>query len=325
MKPSIPTRHHHYPAHRLAAVVLAAMACGFTGTLANAQSDDLFAAAKRGDSAVVNALLRSGADVNDRQRTELDQSGASTPLMVAAFYGRLEVVQALLAAKANVNAVNSEQRDGETALGRAVQKGHVEVVRALVAAKADVERCCGDGALYYAARAGNLEMVKALLTAKPDLNRRSKISGNTALMWGISEGRLDIARLLVEAGAIVSIANDKGVTALSLAVQGGPESLAMVQALLAAGAYVDSRNCSVPDDDNLHPFVSSYDRAKKATALGVASSLGRVEMVQALLAAKANPNLEQCDGKTPLTLALENNRSEVADLLISAGATRAVQ
>ena len=61
--------------------------------------------------------------------------------------------------------------------------------------------------------------------------------------------------------------------------------------------------------------VFSYDRARKATALGVASPLGRAEVVQALLAAKADVNLAQCDGKTPLMLALENGHQEVAELL----------
>lgn len=318
-------------ARGLAVVALVATACGFSGILAHAQTDDLVTAAKRGDVAAVNALLKSGADVNNRKFTFLDGSGTSTALIEASFYGHLKVVQALLAAKADVDATRSEKKDGETALTLAVQKGHVEVVRMLLAANADVDHpCCSANALYEAARARNLDIVKVLLAAKPDLNRRSKISGTTALMWGISTGGLDIARLLLEAGADVNLSNNNGITALALAVQGkSPESLAMVRALLAAGASVDARNCNVPEMTNVSPgrerIVFTYDRARKATALGVASSLGRAEVVQTLLGAGADVNLEQCDGKTPLMLALENNHLEVAELLRSAVAASAAK
>jgi len=299
-------------------LVIVAMACSFTGALANAQSDDLFTAAKRGDVATVNALLKSGADVNDRKFTFLDglgNGGNSTALMEASYYGHLDVVQALLAAKADVNATRSSKGDGDTALTLAVQKGHVEVVQALLAAKANIDPpCCSTGALFEATMARNLDMVKVLLTAKPDLNRRSKvIRGYTALMWGISQHGLAIARLLIEAGADVNLFNDEGVTALMLAVQGTrPENLAMVQALLAAGADVDSRRCGVP----LTPVLGRP--AEGATALGVASAMGNTAAVQALLAAKADVNLTQCDGNTPLTLALQNNHAEVAEILRSA-------
>jgi hypothetical protein len=60
-------RHCGCQAHRLAAVVLVATACSFIGTLAHAQSDDLISASQRGDLPVVNALLKSKADVNERK------------------------------------------------------------------------------------------------------------------------------------------------------------------------------------------------------------------------------------------------------------------
>ena len=95
--------------------MLAAVACGFTGTLANAQSNDLITAAGRGDLPAVNALLKSGADVNDDKNTIL---GPTTALIEASSNGHLEVVQALLAAKADVNAkrARNSQDGGDTAL-----------------------------------------------------------------------------------------------------------------------------------------------------------------------------------------------------------------
>lgn len=290
-------------AHGLAAVVLAAMACGFTGTLANAQSDDLIIAAGRGDLTAVNALLKAGADVNDAKYTVL---GPTTALMEASSRGHLEIVQALLAAKADVDA------------------GSVP-------------------ALYYAATLDNLDIVKVLLAAKPDLDWQDPLIGATALMQALAPFRhfllnplrpsgeqWDVARLLVEAGANVNVTTKTGVTALMLAAQErSPRSLAMVQSLLAAHANVNGGGTGVR---GLVPIASgrnpnSYTHTGY-TALGLAASTGSIEVVQALLDANAqraaNPSLavnaKQPGGKTPLTIASAKGRSDVVRLLLAAEA-----
>src|SRR5580692_12368643 len=120
MKPGIFIRRS-IQAHRLAAVVLVATACGLTGTLANAQSNDLVTAAQRGDLPAVNALLRSGVDVN-ASRTVSDPT---TALVAASEQDHLEVVQALLAANADVNARAGRGEDGMTALMLASVQGHL--------------------------------------------------------------------------------------------------------------------------------------------------------------------------------------------------------
>jgi ankyrin repeat protein len=51
-----------------------------------------------------------------------------------------------------------------------------------------------------------------------------------------------------------------------------------------------------------------------------ASANGHLEVVQALLAAKADVNVRQPDGSTALTLALQYDQQEVAKLLTSATA-----
>ena len=126
-------------------------------------------------------------------------------------------------------------------------------------------------------------------------------------------------RALIEAGANVNLANDNGVTPLMLAVQHGNE---MLQALLAGHADVDSLNCRVFDPARAAaPPQSSFQRAEGKTALGLASTLGNTAAVRAIIAAKADVNLKQCDGSTPLALALKNNHPEIAELLKSLGAS----
>ena len=77
----------------------------------------------------------------------------TTALIEASSSGHLEVVQALLAAKADVNAKATSNVYGEvTALMLASDNGHLELVQALLAARADVDAKSSDGvtALYLA-------------------------------------------------------------------------------------------------------------------------------------------------------------------------------
>ncbi len=284
MKLGIFTRHRYCQAHRLAAVALVATACVFTGILANAQSDDPIAAAGRGDLPVVNALLKSGADVNAKLGTK---------------------------------------GDGETALTLATQNGHLEVVQALVAVNADVNAKFVDNrtALLEASSNGNLDMVRVLLAAKADPDSMSTILGRTPLMQALSNGHWDVARLLVEAGANVNVTTRNAVTALIFAAgQSSPRGLAMVQTLLAAGADVNGGFArEVPPNGNSAPSIVY---AGGGTALGVASSTGSVDIVQALLAANSwvDVNIKQPGGNTPLTLAAANGHLEVVRALLAAKA-----
>ena len=123
-------------------------------------------------------------------------------------------------------------------------------------------------------------------------------------MSAIDAGRWEMARLLVDAGADVNRWSKNGFTPL-LKVVARNDPLEVVQFLLAAHANPNYRYCS-----------ESY-----MTSLGFASAHGNTDFVRALLAAGADANLTQCDGTSPLTLALNNGHQEVADLLRRAGAS----
>lgn len=82
----------------------------------------LFDAVRAGDAGKVSALLAQGADVNSRNDSR------STPLMVAAALGHVEVVRLLLKQGADANARN---QDGITALAYAEVYGHEGVVALL--------------------------------------------------------------------------------------------------------------------------------------------------------------------------------------------------
>ncbi|KAJ6109977.1 hypothetical protein N7486_002212 [Penicillium sp. IBT 16267x] len=188
----------------------------------------LWYAAADGCNLSLSTWLQEGADVS----AIFD---GKTALQAAAGGGHLEIVQVLLAAKADVNALPTTQY-GQTALQAAAGGGYLEIVQALLAAEADVNASpatfTGQTALQAAAGGGHLEIH---INAPPAIN-----IGRTALQAAAGGGHLEIVQALLAAGADVNAppANWDGRTALQAAAGGG--HLKVVQALLAAGADVNA-------------------------------------------------------------------------------------
>ena len=124
-------------------------------------------AARTGDLATVQSLLRSGAKADAENRYGV------TPLSLAVEAGDLNVVSALIAAGANVSHALPE---GETILMTAARTGNVEVLRALLKRDARVEArdgFYGETALIWATAADHADAVRTLLDAGADVNTRS--------------------------------------------------------------------------------------------------------------------------------------------------------
>jgi hypothetical protein len=177
--------------------------------------------------------------------------------MLASERGHLEVVQALLADGA---AVNAKANNGMPALMLASQNGHFEVVQALLAKAAEVNAKDDDGwtALMNCSLNGHLAVVRALLANGADVNAKainSKASnGGTALMWASGKGHLEVVRALLAKGAEVDAKANNGETALTLATEGG---YADIRALLVqAGAVLPGGDAKTPADRQNTQFGS---------------------------------------------------------------------
>ena len=151
--------------------------------------EDLLAAARKGDAAAVQSLLSKGVDVNSQN------SYGATALTYAADKGHLEVVKLLLEHKADVNAKDTFYKS--TPLGWAMSRSHIEIIKSLVEAGADD----AGTALRGAAAKGDAKLVAAILDAAKVNEKALNEEALTKALAATSAKQVDIAELLIKAGA----------------------------------------------------------------------------------------------------------------------------
>jgi len=190
-------------------------------------------AVQHGDLDLVQRLLRAGANVKARN------DYGSTPMSEAAVLGRVPILDALLKAGADVESPNA---DGQTALMVVARTSQVDAARLLIARGAKVnavEKWRGQTALMWAVAQNQPAMVKELIAHGADVNARSTVTewqrqvtaepraiyrpagGLTPLLYAAREGCAECARLLVEAGADINLADPENISPLLMAVMNG--------------------------------------------------------------------------------------------------------
>ena len=214
----------------------------------------LHIAAGRGNLALVQTLVKRGADLELKNRW-----GGWTPLHSAAGAGHTAVVAYLIQQGAKVEAPGVYNQG---ILFTAAYQGHADVVRLLCAAGANVEATTEwqQFPLIAAAEKGHTEVVKLLLDAGAGINRTAK--GGTALDAAVEGGHEDVTRLLLERGADLNASRDTYSPPMHDAASRG--SVRMIHILLDAGTDVNLFN------------------ERGDTALDWALSSGKHEAVKAL-------------------------------------------
>ncbi|WP_348766863.1 ankyrin repeat domain-containing protein [uncultured Salinisphaera sp.] len=187
-------------------------------------------AAARDDAGALVTALDEGLSVN------LRTPAGQTPLNIAAEYGSLKVVRALLQRDAQLEA--RDGRNGFTALHWAAEAYHPAIARALIAAGAQPNAAnkWEQTPLWVAAwqpQQGNTEIAHILVAAGADPTRPDH-KHNTPLIMAARSGHQPMIGYLLDLGADIEARNDQGRTALFQAVIGAHENA--VRLLLARGA-----------------------------------------------------------------------------------------
>jgi ankyrin repeat protein len=290
-------------------------------------SSPLAEAVKLADARMVRTLLRGGAGVD-----RADENG-QTPLMLAIKTGELPIVEMLVEAGANVNAVEQFQRQTPLMWAVTAEKHAVEMTKLLLSkgAKVDARALYTDWpnqlsseprgqyrpvggltALLYAARNGCSGCVQALLGAGADVNVPTP-EGVTPLMISLDNDHNGVAALLLNRGANPLVADWWGRTALWIVIDRkaatarGPEPtvfhMGIVNRLLAADVDVNAElNMHRPSRGGNSGRFSDRQLGTGSTALYRAAEAGDAEVIRALLAKGANPNINGM-GFTPFLVA----------------------
>lgn len=279
-------------------------------------------AASIGHKPIIRLLIASGADLNvsdekgytpaalasernDRTVVELLlASGAEMTLHLAACLDDVEALDALLEAGAEVDATDAS---GRTALCIAAARGNVAALERLVAYGAEVDFVVDEGyartPLLDAVSGGRIEVVRVLVDAGADVNYEGEFSSWTPLALAVMYGEAEIGQLLIAAGAKATIDQAAGVGDLDT-----------VTGMLADGADVHARYGS----GNL-------------TLLQIAARRGFDEVVEFLAAQGVDidaktarrtlgPNVQGGE-QTALHMAASAGHAQTVELLIACGAT----
>ncbi len=286
-----------------AAVASMALATVMTAGAADA-SDRLREAVKAGDRAAVTALLKQRVDVNSAE------PDGATALHWAVRADDTEIAGALVRAGANVRATN---RYGVTPLALAAVNGNPATIELLLTAGADPNTATPEGetALMTAARTGTLAAARLLLDHGANVNARERWNGESALMWAAGENHGALAKLLIERGADVNATSTVlqypdvkidvalvwrvelprgGLTPLMFAARQG--ALESVRVLTEMGADVN-----LTDPDGTSALVTSIINA-------------HYDVAALLLEKRADPNLADAAGMTPLYAAVDMHLKE---------------
>ena len=179
----------------------------------------LLKAAHLGD---VDSLLELIKDGND---LEIRDGSGRTPLIVAAFASHDEIVESLAKAGADMNALESRAYDIVTIAAVADDVLLLKLAIAHGASAKNITSPYDGTALIAAAHLGHHEVVDILIKADAPLDHVNNLTW-TALMESVVLGNggpdhIEVARLLIEAGADQSIGDAQGVTPIEHAKSRG--------------------------------------------------------------------------------------------------------
>lgn len=286
----------------------------------------LFEAVRAQSVNICRILVARGADVNAIN----SQNIGATPLMMAAAYNNLELVNLLVSNDADVNLPDS---NGDPAINWAAYYGYTDVAEILLRAGASTEQVGHGNPRQIAMRRGHQDFV-GLMARRADIRLPSP---NTALLIeAIEAENMDNVREALAIGASPNATDFTGRPILGMAARSG--NVALVQTLIARGAKPDAT-----DEIGFSPLMEAardgkaevvqylltqnvdVNRHSDASALflgpmHMAALSGDSKIVQLLAEAGSDLNPLGREGGTPMMWALSEGKMETVNKLLELGA-----
>lgn len=295
----------------------------------------LINAACEGFEDMVELLLRRGAQVDAKA-----PNSSAAPLLYAASRRRLRICEILLENNATIE---SQNKDGRTALHLAAERGHTHVCRLLLNRGANKEARGNDGEtpLLLAAQHNHWAVCSILLDRGADVETQCKCSNTRPLLVAVQRGHSEVCRLLLNHGADRTAVSSGGVTPLSAAL--GLSRWAIVKLLVTHHPKGGSResecraafltltlsiqewaiNQELAIVTLLLKNLGAQIDAKTSsgqTALLWAVSRNNWRLGWFLLQNGASTETSNLQGETPLVLAAKNGSKSLCRLLLDRGA-----
>ncbi len=247
------------------------------------KSSSLIMAVEAGSLESVQFFLRSGADPSAQNLVN------QNAIIIAAEYGRLEILHALLSQALPSGRIDAMTVEGKSALMYAAMNGHKEAVELLLKSGATIDKTAmysssKKTALIWAARNGHKDIMELLIRygANPAENRNDSYN-ETALMYAAKNGHLAIVERLLQFPAVRAEIN------------------------IQSGLYSED----LQDEYETRGYIGIDN-----TPLMWAARNGYSEIVKMLFAHGARLDVVNLRGDNALMLAAKNGHSEVVKFLV---------
>jgi|GEM_PF-5787888 len=310
---------------------------------------NLCSATAKGDTALVDAFLRKGADANSPcnymgytpyilacfkgnlnivrilDRQNIKPGVKCRAMLSSCYYGKLEVVKYLRAQGVDHSC---RGRDSSTCLMNAVSGGHYDIAEYLLDCGANPNDTDSNGKTVLMNIKGGcrLDLYRLLIERGASVNKSDNILSES------SRGCYDIVQYLTEKGAdLEAYKYESGYTALMVAIDGGYMDIARYLKSKGAKIHLYPVNNFLTkqiEKGNLAGLrfciengiaVDTVD-AHGFTPLLLASHYGQLEIVKYLVEKGANINLKTPNGYSALWWARFREFPEIATYLRSVGA-----
>ncbi|KAM7269858.1 hypothetical protein ACFE04_025355 [Oxalis oulophora] len=261
-------------------------------------------AARLGLTEILQCLIRSGCNVNS-------QTGCGeTGVMICARYKYEECLKILISAGADLGMVNSAgQSVSVIAKSRRWFLCFKQAIRSEILA-GNVPQSSNVSIfspLMFITQENDVEALKKLIEQR-DINLdQQNDDGYTAIMIAAAGAHLESFKLLLYAGANITLHNKYGETANSLSEL--------------------KHNCEAFEKVMLeYELEQGQNISKRSSALHRATLRGDIDLVRALTSSTTSDiNVLNCDGYTPLMLAARRGYSNICEVLITYGAEINIQ